>query len=49
MRDVHGGPGPELATARIAIERGNLGSREIAVFRTKCISDLHLIINVTGR
>ena len=48
MRDMHDGFGSELVSARIAAERGNLDSAEIAQFLSKCIADLHLIINVTG-
>jgi signal transduction histidine kinase len=48
MREMHDGFGSELVSARIAVERGNLSQVEIAAFLSKCIADLHLIINVTG-
>ena len=48
MRDMHDGIGSELASARIAVERGTLCQQDIAAFLSKCIADLHLIINVTG-
>lgn len=48
LRDMHDGFGSELASARIAVERGTLGQREIATFLSKCIADLRLIMNVTG-
>jgi signal transduction histidine kinase len=48
MRDMHDGFGSELASARIAVERGTLSQSEIVTFLSKCITDLHLIINVTG-
>lgn len=48
LRDMHDGFGSELASARIAVERGTLSQREIATFLSKCIADLRLIINVTG-
>lgn len=48
MRDMHDGFGSELVTARIAAERGRLTAPEVAALLSKCIADLHLIINVTG-
>jgi len=48
VRDMHDGFGSELASARIAVERGTVNQEEIASFLSKCIADLHLIINVTG-
>ena len=48
LRDVHDGFGSELASARIAVERGTLSQREMATFLSKCIADLRLIVNVTG-
>lgn len=48
LRDMHDGFGSELASARIAVERGTLSQREVATFLSKCIADLRLIINVTG-
>lgn len=48
MREIHDGFGSELVSARIAVERGNVTQKEIATFLSKCVADLHLIINVTG-
>ena len=48
MREIHDGFGSELVSARIAVERGNVTNEEIATFLSKCVADLHLIINVTG-
>ena len=48
MREIHDGFGSELVSARIAVERGNVTREEMATFLSKCVADLHLIINVTG-
>ncbi len=48
MREIHDGFGSELVSARIAAERGNLDAAELALFLSKCMADLHLVINVTG-
>lgn len=48
VRDMHDGFGSELASARIAVERGTVSQDEIATFLSRCIDDLHLVINVTG-
>lgn len=48
MREIHDGFGSELVSARIAVERGHVTQQEIATFLSKCVADLHLIINVTG-
>ena len=48
MGEIHDGFGSELASARIAVERGNLSDAEIAAFLSRCSDDLYLVISVTG-
>ncbi len=45
MREMHDGLGASLVTSLKMVERGKLGSEEIAVVLRECIDDLRLIID----